>query len=143
MVLTEWLWTASLVPAAYAASRAHGGSLSHPFALVAYGMGSVLCHQLPVRSFHMWAVPLPVCARCTGVYVGAALAALAAVAGGTGRRVSPPVVALMAGAAPVAATLVYEWTTGDPLSNWVRAASGLLLGGSVMAVLLAEMREGR
>jgi hypothetical protein len=139
MVLAEWLWVASLVPAAYAASRAHGGPLSRPFALVAYGIGSVLCHQLPERSFHAWAVQLPVCARCTGVYVGAALAAAVAV---TGRHVSRPVAALMAGGAPTAATLVYEWTTGDPLSNWARAATGVLLGGSVMAVLLAEMREG-
>jgi Predicted membrane protein (DUF2085) len=140
MVATEWLWTAALVPAAFAASRAHGGWASYPFALAAYSIGSVLCHQLPERSFHMWAVQLPVCARCTGVYLGAAVAAAVGV---TGRHVSRPVAALMAGGAPAAATLVYQWATGDPLSNWARAATGVLLGGAVMAVLLAEMREGR
>jgi hypothetical protein len=140
MVATEWLWTASLVPAAYAASRAHGGSVSHAFALVTYAIGSVICHQLPERSFHVWAVQLPVCARCAGIYVGAALAAAV---GTTGRLVSRPAAALAAGAGPAAATLVYEWATGDPLSNWARATTGLLLGGSVMVVLLAEVREGR
>jgi hypothetical protein len=140
MVVTEWLWTASLAPAAYAASGARGGSVSHLLALVTYGIGSVLCHQLPERSFHLWAVQLPVCARGTGGDVGAALAAGRRVSGWYGSR---PVAALMAGSAPAAATIVYEWTTGDPLSNWARAATGVLLGGSVMAVLLAELREGR
>ena len=35
---------------------------------------SVICHQRPERSFIIDRVQLPVCARCTGLYVGAALA---------------------------------------------------------------------
>lgn len=36
-----------------------------------------LCHQLPNRSFSIDGVPLAVCHRCTGVYAGLALGALA------------------------------------------------------------------
>ena len=35
---------------------------------------SLVCHQLPARSFHLWMPSLPVCARCTGIYLGAAIA---------------------------------------------------------------------
>jgi uncharacterized membrane protein len=35
-----------------------------------YAVGSVICHQLPERSFFLAGSPLPVCARCTGLYLG-------------------------------------------------------------------------
>jgi len=37
-----------------------------------YAAGSVVCHQLPERSFFMDGRQLPVCARCTGLYVSGA-----------------------------------------------------------------------
>jgi uncharacterized membrane protein len=43
----------------------------------AYAVGSVICHQLPDRSFFVDGRQLPVCARCTGLYVSG----LAGVAG--------------------------------------------------------------
>ena len=39
-----------------------------------------VCHQRPERSFHVAGVQLPVCARCTGLYVSGAAGALAALA---------------------------------------------------------------
>lgn len=46
-------------------------------AALIYLAGSVVCHQLPERSF-FWTngVQFPVCARCTGLYLGALLAVL-------------------------------------------------------------------
>ena len=42
-----------------------------------YLAGSVVCHQLPERSFFwMNGAQLPVCARCTGLYLGGLLAVL-------------------------------------------------------------------
>ncbi|MGH8188115.1 MAG: DUF2085 domain-containing protein, partial [Steroidobacteraceae bacterium] len=43
---------------------------------ITYAFGSVICHQRPERSFRIGLATLPVCARCTGLYAGAAVAAL-------------------------------------------------------------------
>jgi uncharacterized membrane protein len=45
-------------------------------ALAVYGAFSHVCHQRPERSFFVMGHQLAVCARCTGVYVGVATAAL-------------------------------------------------------------------
>lgn len=37
-----------------------------------FAAGSVVCHQLPERSFFLDGRQLPVCARCTGLYLSAA-----------------------------------------------------------------------
>ena len=42
-----------------------------------YAVGGVICHQLPERSFFLEGRQLPVCARCTGLYVGGAAGLLA------------------------------------------------------------------
>jgi uncharacterized membrane protein len=38
----------------------------------AHDVGSVICHQLPDRSFFVNGWQLPVCARCTGLYLSGA-----------------------------------------------------------------------
>jgi uncharacterized membrane protein len=147
LAVTAVLWSAAIFAAAYAAGRLPGGVTSaiptwRPpsggLTAAVYGIGSFLCHQRPERSFHLWSAQLPVCARCTGIYVGAAAAALA----GAAFRISRPAAWLAAAATPAAATLVYEWTLGVTPSNAIRAASGLVLGAMVMAVLLSEVRDG-
>jgi uncharacterized membrane protein len=42
-------------------------------AVFAYAAGSVVCHQLPERSFYWGQWKFPVCSRCTGLYVSAAI----------------------------------------------------------------------
>jgi uncharacterized membrane protein len=42
-----------------------------------YNGFSFLCHQLPDRSFHLAGHQFAVCSRCTGLYLGFALTALA------------------------------------------------------------------
>ena len=36
---------------------------------------SPVCHQDPARSFWLWDAPVAVCARCLGIYLGAAVGA--------------------------------------------------------------------
>jgi uncharacterized membrane protein len=36
-------------------------------------IGYAICHQIPDRSFQLDGQPLPLCARCTGIYLGALL----------------------------------------------------------------------
>lgn len=135
---------AFLVPMA---SFAASGSLSRfspggfAFAFVVYRIGSLICHQRPERSFFLFGAQLPVCARCAGIYAGAALTALAGslwarvhgpwpnAVGGTVAKAARRV--LLMACVPTAATLLYEWTTGQTPGSWTRAASGALIGAAV------------
>ena len=128
-------WAAAIPLAAFAVSRP--GGLWFAFAYSVYAVGHVICHQLPERSFHWGATQLPVCARCTGLYLGAALAALAP---GSSRGLirtllSRPRVVLLVAAIPTVLTLVYEWTTGAMPANWLRALAGVPLGAAVVWII--------
>lgn len=46
----------------------------------AHPLFDLVCHQIPDRSFAVHGVPLPVCARCTGLYFGFLLGCLTMVA---------------------------------------------------------------
>ena len=56
------------------ALRANGSLL---LSQVVYKLFSGACHQIPERSFYLWGFPLAVCARCAGLYAGAAAGLLA------------------------------------------------------------------
>jgi uncharacterized membrane protein len=73
VVLGAIFWTAALfvAPAASASSP-----LVSSFSAAVYAAGSIVCHQRPERSFHLSGRPLPVCARCTGLYVSAVVGGL-------------------------------------------------------------------
>lgn len=65
------LWLGLIVGAPVAAAGGH-----ETLAFVVYhGLGAA-CHQMPERAFWIAGHPLAVCARCTGIYAGFALAVL-------------------------------------------------------------------
>jgi uncharacterized membrane protein len=139
-------WAALLPLAPFAASQPAPAPLWYGLAFAVYGAGSFICHQLPARSFHTWAAQWPVCARCTGIYFGAAAAAMVAskyVGSGMSRTVgsvSRTRVLLVLAALPTAVTLIYEWTTGDTPSNTIRALAGAPLGAAVAFVVVEALR---
>jgi uncharacterized membrane protein len=131
------MW-AAMIPAGALASLPGGSGAAYAFALSVYAFGHVICHQLPARSFQLSGVVLPVCARCTGIYAGAAVASLGLIAAGRFARSTGALVTasasrrvLAAALAPTAVTLVYEWTTGNTPANWIRAMAGVPLGAAV------------
>jgi uncharacterized membrane protein len=136
-------WAAVIPLAACAASRPQGPSIAYAFALGAYAIGHVICHQLPARSFQLWGAVLPVCARCTGIYVGAAVVSVAVwIRPRTPVSISHVSIFhqdsaararqwLFAALLPTAVTLIYEWTTGVTPANWIRALAGVPLGAAV------------
>lgn len=109
-----------------------------------YAVGALVCHQLSDRSFHVAGAQLPVCARCTGLYVGAAAGLLLWTLRLGVARPWPRthVAALLVGAAaPTAltvATALVGW--GDPANGW-RAALALplgMVGGAVAGAALSD-----
>ena len=68
-------------------AQAHGHNF---FALTVYGAFSLLCHQIPERSFHLAGHSFAVCARCTGLYVGFALGVLVYPLGRSLRQLETP-----------------------------------------------------
>jgi uncharacterized membrane protein len=97
-----------------------------------YMIGALICHQRPERSFHLGGAQLPVCARCTGLYVGAALGLLIwALIARRSREPWPRVAALRVlalSALPTALTVATAWLgLADPANAW-RAALAMPLG---------------
>jgi hypothetical protein len=172
-VTSSVAWFGALPLATLAASEPHSSSAVYLCSVFVYLAGSVLCHQIPARSFFLWGSQMPVCARCTGIYAGAAVSALMAIGARrlraegasaclaearvdveraeagrlqpSGRR-SPKGFALhgarsalFVAVVPTAATLVYEWTTGQTPANWIRAAAGVPIG-VVVAWIVCGLR---
>jgi uncharacterized membrane protein len=117
----------------------------------AYAVGSVICHQLPDRSFFIDGRQLPVCARCTGLYVSGAAGfvgwvALKIARGGRQFPVSPrAALAIVAGAAiPTAISYLTGVAGVWDGSNLTRAALavpfGVAAGAVVAAVATKDLR---
>jgi len=142
------MWAVLLLAATWLAGRAHASAIGSAVIIGVYAIGSAICHQLPERSFHLWRAQMPVCARCTGIYVGAVIGATA---GALSRRAealrhiphaqgfSPARVraALVMAVTPTLATLAFEWTTGIMPPHAIRAAAGLLIGVVVAWLVVA------
>jgi uncharacterized membrane protein len=56
---------------ACAAAIAHGASMRWRL------LFRIFCHGIPERCIYLWNVPMPICARCTAIYVGLILSFLA------------------------------------------------------------------
>lgn len=94
-----------------------------PVAGVLYLLGGRICHQIAERSWYLDGVQLPVCARCLGIYIGAAAASIS---GGSRCREW-----LLGAVALNAATVAVEWADVWDVSNAARGAAGAALGVAV------------
>ena len=105
-----------------------------------FPLGAYICHQRPERSFFFHGEQLPVCARCTGLYAGAALAvpaalvAAAALAPSRARRV------LVIAALPTAITWTLEFAGVTAFSNVSRSIAALPLGFTAAWLVFAVLR---
>lgn len=116
-----------------------------------YAAGSLVCHQLPERSFHVAGVQLPVCARCTGLYIGAVAGALMWVTyfhrrgnlirdRGYSHARQALALAALPTAFSVATAWLGWWDPGNALRAALAAPLGFVLGGVVAAVLARDLR---
>jgi uncharacterized membrane protein len=138
-------WAALLVVIPYLAGRGHVSTPASALVLGIYAIGSLICHQLPERSYQLWSTQMPVCARCAGIYFGAVVGALGARLVGlriATRRLAghaPERARVLLGLAviPTATTLAYEWSTGDMPAHAIRAAAGVPIGVVVAWLVVA------
>jgi uncharacterized membrane protein len=128
LALTAVTWLALLILAPV---------LPVPIAAALYALGSRICHQRPERSFHLFAAQLPVCARCAGIYAGAAAGSLLMLSASVREqlvRFSPRTL-LLAGAMPTLMTIIVEWSGTWAGTNDARGAAGVPLGLAVAFVV--------
>lgn len=85
LVMGSVIFVALIVVAPLALASEHGF-----LAATLYQAFSYACHQAPDRSFFIAGQPLAVCARCTGLYAGFALAAVVYPLLTSLRRTHPP-----------------------------------------------------
>ncbi len=110
-------------------------------------LGYGVCHQIPARTIHLAGQALPLCARCSGIYVGAAVGFIFIVAARRGRSsIMPPVPVLAVLLAFVGAFAVdginsyLSFFPGlphlyDP-QNWLRFTTGTLHGLAISLIVL-------
>lgn len=141
----------AVMAAGWTALLAAAPQLPIPLAAFVYVFGSVICHQIPERSFYVADAQVPVCARCLGIYGGLAIGAFATTMGRFVRGSDPlsrsvpgsdprlpglSRLALVLGAAPTALMVPLEWIGVWPASNPMRAAAGVALGMAAGWVLI-------
>jgi uncharacterized membrane protein len=139
------LWAAVIVAAPFGVE-----AISHEArvatALTYLGAGYI-CHQRPERSFHLAGHQLPVCARCTGLYLAAPFG-LAAVMLMRRRRPADDRayrrwrMAIAAAAVPTVISVALEWIGGPGLSSNVSRALTALPLGATLAALVGAATAG-
>ena len=108
------------------------------------------CHQMPERAFYAWGLPMAVCARCFGLYVGAAAgAACYPLLRKLARREASARAWLLAAALPTSVDFALGFFGVWENTHWSRFLTALPLGAAAAfyvvpgAVDLALARLGR
>jgi uncharacterized membrane protein len=141
LLITLVAWNSALLAAPSA-------TLSPTVTALTYLAGAQICHQRPDRSFDRAGVQYPVCARCLGLYGGAALGALGwMLLSGLGvtphRRAARwvrhdvPRRALVLVGIPTLASVALAWSGLWDAGNSLRAALALPLGAVIAAAIAA------
>jgi uncharacterized membrane protein len=115
-------------------------------------IGYAVCHRIDLRSFHLGDRQLPLCARCTGTFLGAIVGALLLAAFGRGRSsVWPSRGILIALGLTVIGwgldglnsylSLFPRFPHLYPPQNWLRLTTGTFLGMAMAAVYLPAVNQ--
>lgn len=143
--LLMWLVVASMslavmamiVGAPLALAAGHGR-----LAATIYQTFSHLCHQLPERSFFIEGHPFAVCARCTGIYAGFAVATvLYPVARSLRQTEAPARKWLFIAAAPLAIDFAIEFFGVSHNTHSSRLSTGALLGAVAVFYIMPGLLD--
>jgi len=141
------LWAVSIVVAPWSASVQDELGVARLAGAATYAVGHLVCHQLPERSFHANEFQWPVCARCSGLYLSAALGVVGAWVARRRVRALPFAAwrgILVIAAVPTGVTLGLEWWDPRWSSGLVRALAAVPLGAALGVLLAASLSfQGR
>ena len=115
----------------------------HPFwALTIYKSFSYVCHQIPERSFFIGGHQFAVCARCTGIYAGFALATvLYPLVRSLRQTEAPPRKWLFLAAAPLAIDFAVGYLGIWANTHSSRFATGALLGAVAVFYVMPGLMD--
>jgi uncharacterized membrane protein len=108
-----------------------------PLTKLIYQVWSYNCHQLPDRSFYLFGHQMPLCSRCTGIWLGSLLYCLYLIIAGK-RGTDKPIklssfILLIAPLLIDGGTQALGWRVSD---NLLRPATGILFGWACTALAL-------
>jgi len=118
-----------------------------PIPQIFYNIGYAVCHQLPHRTFHVHDQALPLCSRCTGIYLGMFLtfAFYFVWYWLRGRRPTiPPALPIIVMSALFFLAMPFNAISphfGVPTHNIARLITGILFGFSVPLFLLPVFND--
>ncbi|HLE16253.1 MAG TPA: DUF2085 domain-containing protein [Anaerolineales bacterium] len=113
-------------------------------------IGYAVCHRIDLRSFHIGERPLPLCARCSGMYLGAVLGLIFLVVRGRRAGTPPKKILLVLGVMVVVFVVdglnsFLSLFPGFPSlytpSNTIRLITGTWMGLVIAAVLMPAFNE--
>ena len=114
-------------------------------------VGYAVCHRIDVRSFHLGARQLPLCARCTGMYLGAMLGLAYQAVIGKKRSGGPAwnviaclVIFLMAFGVDGANSYLHFFPGAPSLyepQNWLRLLTGTGMGLGIAAMIYPAFNQ--
>ena len=114
-------------------------------------IGYAVCHRIDLRSFHLGDRPLPLCARCTGMYLGALIGLGFHISSGRRKTGTPPVVVMMVlvilvawffidGGNSFLALIIHHGILYEP-NNTLRLFSGTGMGLVISAALFPAFNQ--
>jgi uncharacterized membrane protein len=115
-------------------------------------IGYAVCHRIDVRSFHLGTREMPLCARCTGTFLGAMAGWIVFLLAGRGRSAAwPPAIPaglLAMSIVPFGLDGLNSYLTFFPFlphvyepQNWLRLTTGMFLGLSMTALFLPAVNQ--
>jgi uncharacterized membrane protein len=107
-------------------------------------VGYAVCHRIPARSFTIAGRPMAMCARCSGLFLGAVLGLIFQILQGRNGRMPPLAVSILFGLLALAWVLdgLNSFSMLIPMlpslyqtQNWTRLVTGTGMGLAISAVL--------
>lgn len=108
-------------------------------------VGYAVCHRIEERSFHIGERPLPMCARCSGMFLGAVLGMVYQAVQGRKGKMPPVIASILFGLLALAwvldgsnsfLMLVPSISSVYTTQNWTRLVTGTGMGLAISAILL-------